>query len=70
MGELLHEIERLSDANTLSQLLTYLQQHDEVLIKHLPQLDELLPVLSPRRNTLGMIYILCVLCRLASCERP
>lgn len=41
-----------------SKLLTHLQTHDEIFIQHLPQLDELLPSLSPAQHTLGLVIIL------------
>jgi len=58
LGELLAAIEQIPQKADLSKLLQHLQSHEELLIKHLPQLDDLLPVLDPTLNSLGMIFIL------------
>uniref|UniRef100_A0A7S0L4U1 COP9 signalosome complex subunit 3 n=1 Tax=Coccolithus braarudii TaxID=221442 RepID=A0A7S0L4U1_9EUKA len=58
LGDLLSSVERLSESSSLSQLLALLNANEELLIKHLPLLDDLLPVLCPRLNSLGMVYIL------------
>jgi len=50
--------EKSSDAASLKSLLAVLVSYEEVLIKHMPQLDNLLPVLNPAVHTLGMVYIL------------
>ena len=60
LGELLASIERLSEPASFPQLLALLNANEEMLIKHLPLLDDLLPVLSPKMNSLGMTFILCV----------
>eukprot|EP00965_Chrysotila_dentata_P238459 6202506-Pleurochrysis_carterae.AAC.5 len=61
LGELLAAIETMSEANELNPLLKHLQQKEELLIKHLPLLDDVLPVLSASRHTLAMVFILCAL---------
>mmetsp|Transcript_54451 Transcript_54451/g.125461 ORF Transcript_54451/g.125461 Transcript_54451/m.125461 type:complete len:436 (-) Transcript_54451:514-1821(-) len=58
LGELLAAIERLSEPASFPQLLSVLNTNEELLIKHLPLLDDLLPVLSPKLNSLGMVFIL------------
>ena len=68
-------IEAMSEtADGLKDLLAHLQKHDELLVKNLPQLDDLLPVLDPPRHTLGMVYILCAAAppppRASSTPRP
>ena len=60
LQQIVSAIEAMSEtADGLKDLLAPLQKHDELLVKHLPQLDDLLPVLDPPRHTLGMVYILC-----------
>ena len=60
LQQIVSAIEAMSEtADGLKDLLAHLQKHDELLVKHLPQLDDLLPVLDPPRHTLGMVYILC-----------
>jgi hypothetical protein len=56
---LLTTIEQLSAAGSLKELKTHLQAQEELLIKHLPQLDEILAVLQPLHHTMGMLFILC-----------
>ena len=58
LGALLTQIDQLSSSENFKELLSVLQKSEELLITHLPQLDDLLPVLDPRRHTLGMIFIL------------
>lgn len=42
----------------LKSLLKNLQTHEEVLIQHMPQLDEAAQVLTPHLHTLGLVFIL------------
>jgi len=50
--------ESSNTAANLKTLLTLLTSQEELLIKHMPQLDDLLPVLNPATHTLGMVFIL------------
>jgi hypothetical protein len=59
LTELVATIENLSEAGSYDQLLAHLQTQEEMLIQHLPQLDDVLPVLRPVQHSLGMIFILC-----------
>jgi len=58
LSDLLDAIEQIPKRQDLGKLLQHLQSNEELLIKHLPQLDDLLPVLDPMQNSLGMIFIL------------
>ena len=67
LTELVATIENLSEAGSFEQLLAHLQNQEEMLIQHLPQLDDVLPVLRPVQHSLGMIFILCA-CSIARAQ--
>ena len=54
----------------LKSLLKNLQTHEEVLIQHMPQLDEAAQVLTPHLHTLGLVFILNVKGSAHPCRRP
>lgn len=47
-----------SSGEELHALKTYLAAQEELLIQHMPQLDDLLPSLDPALHTLGLVFIL------------
>ena len=47
-----------SSPTELKKLLSHLQAQEEVLIQHMPQLDDASQALTPHLHTLGLVYIL------------
>ena len=58
LNELVACIQTTTIAGEFGTLLNYLQAHEEVLIQHMPQLDDAAQVLMPVVHTLGLVFIL------------
>ena len=59
MAALIDFVRAHSDSSAnLKQLLPYLQSQEEVIIQHMPQLDDAAQALSPSEHTLGMVFVL------------
>lgn len=59
LADVVNAIKSNSDcAPNLKKLLNTLQTQEELLIQHMPQLDEAAQALSPAQHTLGLVFIL------------
>ena len=47
-----------NEHSALKKLVEHLQAQEEVLVQHLPQLDEATQMLSPNMHTVGLVFLL------------